>query len=52
MAAGTKRYKILFVVVSKAASGLNVVDLKILKAATMSAAPPVAVQNCLPQALV
>jgi hypothetical protein len=28
--AGTKRYEILFVVVSKAAAGLNMMDLKIL----------------------
>lgn len=37
----TKRYEIVFAVVPKPATGLNVMDLKVFQAATMLAAPAI-----------
>ena len=48
MAVHTKRYEIVFLVVSKQASELNVVHLKVLQAAAMLAAPAITVQDPLP----
>ncbi len=44
MAIDTNRYEILFFVVPKAASELNMMDLEIFHAATMLATPAVAVE--------
>ncbi len=48
MAVSTKRYEIVFLVVPEVASGLNMVYLKILQAATVLAAPGITVQYLLP----
>jgi hypothetical protein len=44
----TKRYEIVFLVVPKVATGLNMMDLKILQAATVLAAPAITVQDPFP----
>ena len=48
VAVSTKRYEIVFLVVPEAASGLNMVYLKILQAATVLASPGITVQYLLP----
>lgn len=52
VALSTKRYEIIFLVVSEVASELNVVDLKVLLATAVLAAPAVSVQNLFPKLLV
>jgi hypothetical protein len=49
MALSTKRDEIIFLVVSEAASKLNVVDLKILLATAFLAAPTISIQYPLPK---
>jgi hypothetical protein len=49
MALSTKRYEIIFLVVSKVTSKLNVMDLKVLQAAAMLATPAVSVQYLFPK---
>ena len=44
-----KRYEIVFLVVPEAASGTNMMDLKILRGTTMLAAPAVTVEYFAPQ---
>jgi len=48
MAVSTKRYEVIFLIVSEATSRLNVMDLKIFHTAALLATPAVAVQNPLP----
>jgi hypothetical protein len=52
VAASAKCYKIVLLVVSEAASGLNVMDLKILHATAVLTAPGITIQNALPEFLV
>jgi hypothetical protein len=44
----TNRYEIVFLVASEAATGLNMVDLKVLQAAAMLATPAIADQYPVP----
>jgi hypothetical protein len=48
MTASAKRYEIILQVAAEQASELNMVYFKILHAATMLAAPTIAIQNSLP----
>jgi hypothetical protein len=48
MAVRTKCYEIVFFVVPEKTSGLYMVDLEVLQAATVLAAPGIAVQYSLP----
>jgi len=48
MAVRTKRYEIVFLVVTEQASELNMVYLKVLRATAVLAAPSITVQYCLP----
>lgn len=48
MTVGTKRYEIVFLIIPKAATGLNMMGLKVLQAATMLAAPAITVQYPFP----
>jgi hypothetical protein len=48
MTVSTKRYEIVFLVVSEEASGLNMMYLKVFPTTTLLAAPTIAVQYFLP----
>jgi hypothetical protein len=48
MAVRTKCYEIVFFVVPETTSGLHMVDLEVLQAAAVLAAPGIAVQYLLP----
>ena len=52
MAVSTKRYEIIFLVVTEVASELDVVDLKVLLAAAFLATPAISIQYPSPKLLV
>jgi hypothetical protein len=52
VAFSTNCYEIVFLVVSEATSGLNVMDLKILHATAVLTSPGITIQNGLPEFLV